>query len=460
MRGRTNILGGGGGAVVNGQIKDFIVADGNNISVGDFVTMISGPASYYETPSNINIGQNYKVVFKISDSKCVIFYDKNIMILDLSNGVVLDQIISGTFQSVSIGNIYQIDNTHFAILYNGSISNSIYSFKADILTLDVENNECSFVTKTCSVDVSSLSYVSFVINEDLAYVFNGVLFIQTMYYKYSSGSYFYEYAIAWFDLNSDKSGLYKFENPGNYMPYDNKNIYYCWSHDENNNIYIFYQSSSSSGYTSIEVNKLSFSLEDESLQVIGKYKMDTGRPHFFNFRSLLSYVGNNNFALSCRQGIEIIKVDNGITLLNYIQDVNNMFDIPSISVYGNYLLIFQIDSARRIGYQGVISLDDLLTIEDFQTQNFTIGVLSGSSKGYVNSYFDLLSFDNKFLLFGVSPSSSKIVRVIECKLENENIVGMDSENYVTSYNGKALGFAKTGGNAGDTIKVYVPYDNN
>lgn len=459
MRGRTNILGGGGGAVVNGQIKDFIVADGNNISVGDFVTMISGPASYYETPSNINIEQYYKVVFKISDSKCAIFYDKNIMILDLSNGIVLDKIISGNFQSVSSGNIYQIDNTHFAILYGGSTSNSIYSFKADILTLDVENNECSFVTKTCSVDVSSLSYVNFNINGDVAYVFNGVLFIQTMYSKYSSGSYIYEYAIAWFDLNSDKSDLYKFEDPGNYMPYSNNPSEFCWSHDENDNIYIFYQNSSSSS-SLIEVNKLSLSLENESLQVIGKYQMNTGHIHKYNFRNLLSYIGNNNFALSCNNGIEIIKVDNGITLLNYIQDVNNMFDIPSISVYGNYLLIFQIDSARKIGYQGVISLDDLLTIEDFQTQNFTIGVLSGSSKGYVNSYFDLLSFDNKFLLFGVSPSSSKIVRVIECKLENENIVGMDSENYVTSYNGKALGFAKTGGNAGDTIKVYVPYDNN
>ena len=55
-------------------------------------------------------------------------------------------------------------------------------------------------------------------------------------------------------------------------------------------------------------------------------------------------------------------------------------------------------------------------------------------------------------------NTSNLANAILCVLNDGIIAGYDSESFVTSYNGKALGFAKTGGSAGQTIEVYVPYE--
>ena len=57
-------------------------------------------------------------------------------------------------------------------------------------------------------------------------------------------------------------------------------------------------------------------------------------------------------------------------------------------------------------------------------------------------------------------SHSYIDKIVKINFKVENNVITAISDKVTSYNGSSLGFAKTGGNAGDTIKVYVPYDNN
>lgn len=446
MRGRTNILGGGGGAVVNGQIKDFKVADGNNISVGDFVTMISGPASYYDV-------QNYSFdlfgeskVFKISNSKCALFYGVNIMILDLSNGIVLDKIISGTFHTVRKQNVYQIDSNHFAILYNESST----SISVDVVEVDYENNTSSFDTKIYNYEESVAGY------SDIYYFAINVGNIIFLPYSKSSSKIF---SIIWIDVNSGEFGRCDVSNSSNVDYFLNNG---CLVNGEEGFLYVFSTGLNNTSPKSVYVSKLYFSSEEKSLTLLGQYSIYTEKVHkYIRLGGTVCYLGNNNFALSTSTGIEILKIEDNITQLNFIQGIRSGL----IFNYDDYLLLFEQTLTSGTGhnqivYYGVISINDITTFNSIELQQFSfVDIFVPYAPDTYT--LGLLDFENKFIVYGFSRSSSSTpARFVECKLENENIVGMDSENYVTSYNGKALGFAKTGGNAGDTIKVYVPYDNN
>ena len=78
MRGRTNITQRSGTVPVNGDIKEFTVANGKKINIGDFVSTWSNDI----IPFKLNNTWDGSSIFKISNERVIYFYSNNIVVLN------------------------------------------------------------------------------------------------------------------------------------------------------------------------------------------------------------------------------------------------------------------------------------------------------------------------------------------------------------------------------------------
>lgn len=460
MRGRTNITQRSGTVPVNGDVEEFIVADGKNINVGDFVSVIYGNASYYDgldDSYNISYGSD---MFEISNNKLVAFYGQNICVFNTSinGGIEVDKILSGTFHSVGgvsdYSKVYKIDNSHFAIAYYSSLSGNVSStLNIDIITLDIENNTVTFETKQYSLNFSS----SLIPKHLMGIICNGVIFIP--YIGKEGTSYYRNLTIAWFDINLGDCGVCAITD----YYYAIDDYHGAIVQGEGNEIYAFttgYKNQKFDDY--IACSKFTFLPEERSLVLNGMYSQNTGAIHTYCTNGIVTYIGNDRFAIiTDSRTIEIVEIKETVTLLNSIQLPFNELTktYASLFRYKDKYILFGENSSHLFIYSYVFNLEELLNVTSitFNTFNF-ITVYANVSNNIKDA--NIIPFENYFVLFGGKEESVWYGGIMcLCKVIGNNLSGVDSSNFVTNYNGNSIGFAKTSGASGETIQVYVPKSN-
>ena len=456
MRGRTNITQRSGTVPVNGNVENFIVASGKTINVGDFVSAIYGNASYYDNLPGFYASNYGSDMFEISDNKFVAFYGQNICIFNTSinGGIEVDKVISGTFHSVggqyNYSKVYKIDNSHFAIAYYSSTSSSSSSIlNIDIVTLDVGNNTATFLTKEYSLSFTSPLIPKYM----MGIICNGVIFIP--YIGKEGTDYYRNLTIAWFDTNLGDCGMCEITNY--YYAMDDYNG--VLAQGEDNEIYAFTTGFRNSDFNKhIACSKFIFSKEERSLVLEGMYNQNTGTRHVYLTKGVVTYLGNGIFAIvSDSRTIEVVEIKETITLLNSMQILPTSTIVRALLFkYKDKYIIFGENNSRLITHSYVINLEELLSITSITPNNFNF-VKIYANVSYNINIITIVPFENYFALYGGKENNVMGGgRICLCKTIGNNLSGTDSDNFVTPYNGNALGFAKTGGVGLETIQVYVP----
>lgn len=459
MRGRTNITQRSGTVPVNGNVENFIVASGKNINVGDFVSVIYGNASYYDgldDSYNISYGSD---MFEISNNKLVAFYGQNICVFNTSinGGIEVDKILSGTFHSVGgvsdYSKVYKIDNSHFAIAYYSSLRDNVSStLNIDIITLDIENNTVTFETKQYSLNFSS----SLIPKHLMGIICNGVIFIP--YIGKEGTSYYRNLTIAWFDINLGDCGVCAITD----YYYAIDDYHGAIVQGEDNEIYAFTTGFRNSDFNKhIACSKFIFSKEERSLVLEGMYNQNTGTRHVYLTKGVVTYLGNNIFAIvSDSRTIEVVEIKGTITLLNSMQILpTNTIVRALLFKYKDKYIIFGENNSRLITHSYVINLEELLSITSITPNNFNFVTVYANVSNNIKDA-NIIPFENYFVLFGGKEESVWYGGIMcLCKVIGNNLSGVDSSNFVTNYNGNSIGFAKTSGASGETIQVYVPKSN-
>ena len=460
MRGRTNITQRSGTVPVNGDVEEFVVEDGKNINVGDFVSVIYGNASYYDGLDNSYNISNGSDMFEISNNKLVAFYGQNICVFNTSidGGIEVDKILSGTFHSVGgvsdYSKVYKIDNSHFAIAYYSSlIANVSSTLNIDIITLDIENNTVTFETKQYSLNFSS----SLIPKHLMGIICNGVIFIP--YIGKEGTSYYRNLTITWFDINLGDCGVCAITD----YYYAIDDYHGAIVQGEDNEIYAFttgYKNQKFDDY--IARSKLTSLPEERSLVLNGMYSRNTGAIHTYCTNGIVTYIGNDRFAIiTDSRTIEIVEIKETVTLLNSIQLPFNELTktYASLFRYEDKYILFGENSSHLFIYSYVFNLEELLNVTSITFNNFNfITVYANVSTNIKDA--NIIPFENYFVLFGGKEESVWYGGIMcLCKIIGNNLSGVDSSNFVTNYNGNSIGFAKTSGTSGETIQVYVPKSN-
>lgn len=420
MRGRTNVTQRSGAAQVNGDVKNLAVKTGNTISIGDFVSVEYGPSSIY-SPNYINFQSKNRQVFNISSNRLIMFYSKYADVVDTSNGIEFVIKFVGTWHPIDVDQsraVCKISDNKFAIVYYLSDITSS-GVNVDYITFDFLSN--TYVVENKKYVNSSATHISQYI-DGILYV-NGKIII-------SCGNYSQNYYRNLFCIDVESNTIDCVESI--YKGSGRLSIIDVGGND----FFLF----GGTNEVNIKIGKYNVST---SLSLQSTFTFNDGSYKFYS--TYCCYLGNNLFAILSLRKVDIIKVDENVSIVNSFLITN---DVVCCFVYSGNLIIF-IKTSKVIDKYCVIPIKDI--------ENYSLGNLSKfdliSIEGYIEYWsVNFNSVSNGFV-FGNSYAKSVL-----CKLMDGIIAGYDSESFVTSYNGKALGFAKTGGSAGQTIEVYVPYE--
>lgn len=431
MRGRTNVTQRSGAAQVNGDVKSLAVKTGNTISIGDFVSVEYGPSSSYLTSGAAALNTQNRQVFNISDDKLIFFYSNYAEVYDTRNGIVLETKFVGTW--MTLGGVQyavcKISNNKFAIIYSLSmIKYSDSGVKIDFVTFDFENKSFEVETKLyVNSNVSSISdYI------DSVQYLNGKIIVVSGNYSTST----YRWLLI-FDVDSTTVDYFQTSYKGSgkvsIVIADGGDFYlFCGSNE-----------------ASIKIEKYNIST---TTLLQGTFTFSDNSIRFYS--TYCCYLGNNMFAIASTVYIDIISINDGtVSILNSLKFTKT---IASYFVYSGNLIVFEISSSNNtVIWYHVIPINNIgsYTLDS----GFKFDLVS--IVGYYTYWcinFNIVT--NGFVLLSMKYNTSNVANAILCVLNDGIIAGYDSESFVTSYNGKALGFAKTGGSAGETIEVYVPYE--
>lgn len=481
MRGRTNVLSGGGEVIVNGQVKEFEVAAGSNISVGDFVSFsreIEDPVAvedYTDTITSrkiyidantylIIIGEvkmllirNGNVVSSLI-SNCFVYLSttKKVLAVDNSNNVSVYKIDDLTwkfvFQYTQQVNIYKQTMNCFDIgdkfisIYHTSTKDTVRLF--EVTDTEITLLETLDLTKSFSfrgrgigffrngiLSVISTEVSSYHVYGSIAYFsLNGsnivegdVINISDVFSGFTSGS-----MISASIIDADNiliQFLYPTQNTYDELA---QTLFIFATFNESDKIEIT-TSAIPAGYIGTSATSKDYPYKTSG-KLISIIPLENDK-----FLGLTSVLLKNNSSLTSG-GNEDDQQNRSLVLycIYKIQD-GTLIQLTEWEELVN-VRVTKYDSS----YWGIKKLrpDQSYFIEkDGGEYDIYLGMTRGhSSSNGENDYY-----------IGQKMS-------INITIRNDEV--SDCSNKVTSYNGGALGFAKTGGNAGDTIKVYVPYDNN
>lgn len=433
MRGRTNVTQRSGAAQVNGDVKNLAVKTGNTISIGDFVSVEYGPSSSYLTSGAAALDTQNRQVFNISDDKLIFFYSNYAEVYNTNNGIVLETKFVGTWTSLYGSPSYavcKISNNKFAIISSLSmIKYSDSGVKIDFITFNFE--EKSFEVETKSYVNSNVSYISDYINS-VQYL-NGKIIVASGQYSTSKFRW-----LLLFDVESTTVDYFQTSYKGSgiisIVIADGGDFYlFCGSNE-----------------ATIQIEKYNIST---TTLLKGTFTFSDNSNRFYS--TYCCYLGNNMFAIASIIYIDIISINDGtVTILNSFK-INTNY-IASYFVYSGNLIVFEVSSTSNIVlWYHVIPIKNIESYTLDSGFKFDLVSIVGY---YTYWYINFNIVTNGFVLLSMKYNTSNLANAILCVLKDGIIAGYDSESFVTSYNGKALGFAKTGGSAGQTIEVYVPYE--
>lgn len=441
MRGRTNVTQRSGTVPVNGQIKEAVVESGNVISVGDFVSYVPSTEMYDISDDN-NIHSN-SVPEKVGNY-FIYLSNGSIYSFSLVNGVM---VLSSKYNSYIITKIAIYNNFIFCIA-KISTGSSSSSYKYRVFKLKFENGSFEKINE---VSLTGEYVWDIAINSGYVVVFG-------FEYKTTSSQYKTYVHFKVFNVN-DMSIIEGFEvvEVSSLFVYETINVI-C---KENKICILNYGNASYTPSTSISeilevIIEVDFALKSININSIVpdvNFPMNGGRKVIpvGIFGNKICYIYNNGSDM------------NGS--LYYL-----VFDLEGLTYSKKFLVSANTQSYRFKGS----NYDDLFILNYFIYNsndniflavkfNSDTGELVFTSSNYVADYSVMLGtiiYDN-FIIYDIGSyvkgsTTSIKERILTISSDGTEINQSVNKNKVKSYSGSAMGFAKTGGNAGDTIQIYVP----
>ncbi len=434
MRGRTNISG-GGGLAINGDVNQFKVVEGSSIVSGDFVSILSKTSNKYKGSGAINR------IFKISENRIVGFRANEFWVLEVSNNGIEEYKTFSINYVYSFEYIYQIDNSHFVTLYSDIEINTSNQMEVRInyITIDIENNLVNVEGKIYEIVVPEITIFEYY--EGL--VSGNFLFFPIRGYLGENSKNSKQAALVWININNQEWGYKLVEKKYNTL--GNK----CTLLEaEKFDFYLFSSGLNDNGI--ISVCKFNFNEENAILELVNYYQPGVGDIGHYKYGDVC-YLGNNRFSYTNLDGtykhmLYVFEFTNDLYLkINEIilEEVTGDREYQIFKLE-NKIIILGFGSTYYLEKCYVININDILNIKEIQFNS-----LDSSIK---IDYYNLV-------LFGMGNNviiSSEGAIIEQCKIMGNTLVGVDDIQTVSNYNGSALGVAKTSGNAGDIIDVYVP----
>lgn len=469
MRGRTNIPP-RPNAIINGDLNDFVVANNSSIDIGDFVE-IERTEGYQMIGDTI---LNFAVHADVSDTLKVVSYtnttsttyDFRVSLIDISTGTarILDTyIFTRTKAQNSGGTTYKIRSTSVLVLDDGTIicgTSSVYTGDPLVVRLKVVDNKLVEAEKYIAqytingVDNGSLVKLSnnrFVLVCGLKMVLFTYTTSALTYVREIVIPYLNKYVTAFCGCTSDGRIIM--------LTYNGSDEEYRWHHyfemiklDTSNNVSLLgyvdtgWSNSSSSGYT----YKVHYAkpLADDGVIV-------------FTRQSTLSSAVKTHTMLSITFDTTNIHIGTTTTIKDVFKDV-----YPTVtSSTEEYFRMYRISAntfvtAVRTGslcMYGIVNVDNT-------SFSLLTNVVTFAYQANISTYpiTDIIAFhyDDYLYLIGRGYKNSN-ASLNQLKLKytpSDNYIEIGEDTvYVRKYTGgKAIGFAKTGGNAGQVVKIYTP----
>lgn len=483
MRGRTNVTQRSGTVQVNGQIKEYEVADGNTISVGDFVSF----SKNIEDPvfvENINGYHLFSQKIYINDSTYIlIVMSSNSKLSVIKNGIVVDSLLSTAFVYLSVSNkVLAIDSRENISVYKFDISTNKLVLQYTKSNVQIySTNRSLFELNGCLL---SLQYTSSGSNAKLFSVTDSdITLLQTL--KLSSTSYFYGIGVGFF-----KNGVLSVFNGSNDSTKKYSSISYFKLSEENEIVEDGYIMESSlfdgiCNYYDIR----SLNIIDSNSYVI-QFSISQTVTYFANAESNFVFLKYNN--------LNKLEVEYSFKPSGYIGTSASSTEYP-YKTDGKLISIIPIGNNKFLGLNSTILMNNNYVIsyskgEDAQQNKsiilYCIYEIQNGVLVQLTNWSELISLRSvvlkstyymiKYLrpdvnyfikngseysiIFGITSGGSgsntennyylSQLMSINLSVKNNNVA--DISNKVSLYNGGAIGFAKTGGTAGQMIQVYVP----
>lgn len=445
MRGRTNVTQRSGSAPVNGDVKECVVESGNKISIGDFVSYVPAKDEYYISDdgsllSNMTPVKIGSYFLYLSNNKLYAF--------SLVNGVM---VLSRKYDAYVLTEMAIYNNYIFCIARNGT-SSSNYTYS--IIKLKFENGNFE---KVNDVNLTGRYVWGISVNSN----YNYVIAIGFENRKRGTTSYYDSYFHAEIFNIEDMLKIEGFSE----VKLGSKFVFALANVDcSNNKIYAFCSGNNSyptSTYYCVEV-VIDINFVSKTIGI--NFIMGTGYAQF-----------NSGFSNNCVIPIGIFGSKicyiyrYSYTELRYL-----VFDVESLSFSSNKTLV-----SIRNGYTFKGSNYDGFFVLNYYSSDTSI---SSPKNTFASVKFDidtgelvfigslgnvfeevqasgLIIYDNYTIyeIGSINGSDTKERKLIISQDGTEIKQDVDKDK-VRSYSGSSIGFAKTGGSAGETIQVYVPYE--
>lgn len=457
MRGRTNVTQRSGTVPVNGQIKQYEVATGNTIAAGDFVTAITESvetniASLNSTSSSKNDYSNQiyqREIGEINGKKVFYFYPYTsdyfsncLFVIKDTNGDVFSVLSYAPSRIYELGPACVIGN--YIILrdcYDSFSSNNpglkVLKLSDDLQTYEIVQNFKDDYTlglfgifKVSDSKFVTIYYIGDTLRGFALYSFNNE---QITLLQYSTNT----------DIVQKASG-------------------YCYGivSDDGNSVYITFVYYNVLYCATVKIN--GDNIESSNVS-------NSGVNTQASLTKICKLSSNVYFCLSYNDSLQVImfSVSDGgnfglksVSSLTDLNESNYAAKYPELTSNGDgsYFVLYVISNNSQLRACKISFLNNSVNID----------VKYGSlNSNYYKDYISYLvdkSGDKYFIRYvqkhgnGSSSSiNSSVYFITEMKATTTGeTIDLGGGLKVSSYNGKSIGFAKTGGTAGQTIQVYVP----
>ena len=466
MRGRTNIPN-RKDPIINGDVENFVVAENNTITRGDFVSIVRS-TQYRKLNDVKNLNIVYKKTYDVVNKKALVVSLANSVFYATifqctSNGVVvLNQVALNINGTTNIKFDFNIDTNSLYYMYQVGSAHQEYNNVHKYSIVNDELVEQSTISLPLPTD-GMYGFAVFGVEENIAFVHGSSGGQSFRIYSKNSNN---EYVQTLNDVSSvtnfsSNYGGIRFVGSG-----DGCVIVVGYSTQSGSNGYHivkFYNFSSANG----TIDRLEIFASGSDFQSgfdaqVGdgvfyftnnvKYSASSGSSYWYRPRIGIIDISSNNLTIKYFQEIATITPSWSGWCIDLVDD--NTFVVQSFSRYGT--------ATYGKGETGIVVVKEnqqgayTCIMQSFQEINLPSGgsvafAINGGIKSVVFSvdqtYYSPATYSN-----GIVEASFNIV--------GEDIVFGEPTNYVKAYDGvNAIGFAKIDGNAGDTIQVYVPVSN-
>lgn len=432
MRGRTNING-GGNVVVNGFVKEYTVAPESNIAKGDFVRLETKVSTEILLNERSESGNQVIHIGKIANKKHVFLIDSSLYIIGIENKAP---------EILSYYNQYKVAK---AAMSSDGIIYCVLKVEPWVISLRIAEND-TFVLKNTAEnapDVGSARYCSVIGNN----------FYVTQNQGFNSSN---DIVVSSFDIK-DSAINFKWSYRTQYSTGTLGTSVY----DKIGDTLYFFSVVGNGRYTkvySIDIDEGNSKFE--TLE-IGSYNLGTKVCELWPLgNNLLIPLEGGIFKLNVNTGDNtIISFSTlGMTYPKYISKLSYPFENKIISYFYNDSSTWELAVLSLDGQSNQVErLSNVLKFNPRIPRTETTAAASFEYSNYTAPVVCIADSDS-ILLIGQSSSEGYLTSLLTASEDYSTVMEGVDQNIVKPYDGKqsAIGFAKTGGMAGEKIKVYVP----